>query len=63
MGRDRRSVEISAMWIPQVEGAEAVSRYAELGVSRLVVPLPALAAGKDPVDGIERFGTEMLAKL
>ena len=63
VGRDRRSVEISAMWIPPVEGVDVVARYKDLGVSRLVIPLPVLAAGKDPVAGIERFGEETLAKL
>lgn len=63
VGRDRRSVEISAMWIPPMEGKDAVARYADLGVSRLVIPLPVLAAGKDPAEGIARFAEETLSKL
>jgi probable F420-dependent oxidoreductase len=64
VGRDRSTVEISAMWIPAVEGIDAVSRYADLGVSRLVVPLPALAGGGgSPVDGLKRFGDETLSKI
>jgi probable F420-dependent oxidoreductase len=62
-GRARESVEITAMWIPGVEPAEVVPRYTELGVSRLLVPLPALAAGATPVEGLKRFGGEVLAKL
>ncbi len=62
-GRARESVEVTAMWIPPMEGVDAVPRYAELGVSRLVVPLPVLAAGKDPVAGIERFARDVIAKL
>jgi len=62
-GRPRASVEITAMWIPPMEGVEALPRYAELGVSRLLVPLPALAAGTTPVEGLKRFGGEVLAKL
>ncbi len=63
VGRDRRSVEITAMWIPGLEAVDVLPRYAELGVSRLVVPLPVLAAGKDPVAGIERFARDVIAKL
>lgn len=63
VGRDRATVEITAMWIPPLEGADAVARYEELGVSRLVVPLPALAAQGGPIAGLRRFGDEVLAKL
>jgi probable F420-dependent oxidoreductase len=63
VGRDRKTVEISAMWIPTMEGPDVVARYAELGVSRLLVPLPALAMGGDPIDGMTKFGEETLAKL
>jgi probable F420-dependent oxidoreductase len=63
-GRDRSTVEISAMWIPGVEGLDAVPRYADLGVSRLVVPLPAVAGGGgNPVEGIQRFADETLSKI
>ena len=63
VGRDRKTIEISAMWIPAMEGPDVVARYAELGVSRLLVPLPALAMGGDPIEGMTKFGTEVLAKL
>ena len=61
--RDPASVEVSAMWIPAMEGLEFVPRYADLGVDRLVVPLPVVAAGGDPLEGIDRFADEVLAKL
>ena len=61
--RERSSVEITAMWIPALEGVDAVPRYAELGVSRLVIPLPALAAGGGAVAGIRRCADEVLSKL
>ena len=63
VGRERNSVEITAMWIPALEGVDAVPRYAELGVSRLVIPLPALAAGGGAVAGIRRCADEVLSKL
>jgi len=63
-GRDRSTVEISAMWIPVAEGIEAVPRYADLGVSRLVVPLPAVVAGGgSPIDALKRFADETLSQL
>jgi len=63
VGRKRSSVEITAMWIPPLEGVDTVPRYQELGVSRLLVPLPALAAGAGPIDGIRRFADEVLSKM
>jgi len=63
IGRDPATVEITAMWMPGVEGVDAVPRYAELGVSRLVVSLPAIAGAGDPLGAIERFTDEVLSKL
>jgi probable F420-dependent oxidoreductase len=64
VGRDRSTVEVSAMWVPAMEGLDAVARYADLGTSRLVIPLPALAGGGgSPVDALKRFGDETLSKL
>ena len=59
-GRDYASVELTAMW-PGQGGVAAVNAFAELGVSRLVVPIMAL--GADPVAGIQRLGEEVIAKL
>ena len=64
VGRDRSTVEISAMWIPPAEGLDAVPRYADLGVSRLIVPLPAVAGGSaGPVDAVKQFADETLSKI
>jgi hypothetical protein len=52
------------MWIPAVEGLDAVPRYTDLGVSRLVVPLPAIAGGGGgPVDAVKRFADETLSQI
>jgi probable F420-dependent oxidoreductase len=61
-GRDVSTVEISCMWVPAMEGPEVVKQYEELGVSRLIVPLQALGGG-NPVENLERFGGEVVAKL
>jgi len=63
VGRDRATIEITAMWIPAMEDLDVVRRYADLGVARLLVLLPALAMGGDPIEGMTRFGEETLAKL
>ena len=60
-GRDVSSVEITAMWIPAMEGVDSVSRYRDLGVERLIVPVPAL--GGDPLEQLPRFADEVLAKV
>jgi probable F420-dependent oxidoreductase len=62
-GRDRATVEVTAMWIPSVEAPDIVARYEELGVSRLVVPMQAIASGAGPIEDLERFAGEVLAKL
>ena len=51
------------MWIPAMEGVDVVARYEELGVARLVIPLPALAASGGAVAGIRRCADEVLSKL
>lgn len=60
-GRDVSSVEITAMWIPAREGVDSVSRYRDLGVERLIVPVPAL--GGDPLEQLPRFADEVLSKV
>ena len=53
--RDPATIEVTAMWT-RVKEPDALQRYEELGVSRLVVPL--LATGeRDPMAGIEKLGT------
>ena len=59
-GRDPASVEISCMWIPGME-PDAIPRYEDLGVDRLIVPLQAVGAA-DPVTAAEKLG-EVIAKL
>ncbi len=60
-GRDAASVEVSCMWIPPMEGPEVIPRYEDLGVDRLIVPLPALGT-QDPIEAAEKLG-EQIAKL
>ena len=59
-GRDYDSVEITSMWDNQ-GGIDAVQAFADIGVSRIIVPLFAL--GKDPVTGIGRLAEDIVAKL
>lgn len=55
--RDFSEVEITCMWTGQ-GGLEAVEALAEVGVSRLVVPL--LALGDNPVEGIQKLAEEVI---
>ncbi len=60
-GRDRSTVEISTMYVPLMEPpAEAIPRYRDLGVSRLIVPLQAL--GEKPMEGLARLGDEVVSR-
>lgn len=63
VGRDRKTIEITVMWIPAMEGPDVVKRYADLGVSRLLVPAMALGMGGDILDAMTKFGEETLSKL
>ena len=49
------------MWIPSMEGVDVVKRYEDMGVSRLVVPVPAL--GGPPLEALDKRGEEILAKI
>lgn len=60
-GRSVDSVEVSCMWIPAT-GVETAGRFGELGVQRLIVPVPALGAG-NPVDALDKFADEVISKL
>lgn len=60
-GRDYAELEITAMWTLQ-GGLDAVKAYAELGVHRLNIPLPALREA-DPIDGLARLHDEVISKL
>ncbi len=58
--RDFSQVEITCMW-PGQGGVEAVQALAEVGVSRLVVPLMGL--GDDPAEGIQKLSEEVIQAL
>ena len=58
--RDYNTVEISSMWSNQ-GGLDAIKAFADIGVSRLIVPLPML--GKDPVAGLTSLAENVIAKL
>jgi probable F420-dependent oxidoreductase len=58
-GRDPSSIELTAMW-PFALEPDAVSRYEDLGVARLVVMVQLLGT-PDPMQGLERLA-EKLAK-
>ncbi|MEE3330756.1 MAG: LLM class F420-dependent oxidoreductase [Myxococcota bacterium] len=62
VGRDRAEIEVTAMWFPNPADLSDVDRYAELGVSRLIVPLPALGKG-NPVENLNAFAEKVIAKL
>jgi probable F420-dependent oxidoreductase len=62
VGRDRSEIEITAMWFPNAEDLSDVERYADMGVGRLIVPLPALGAG-NPVDNLKAFRENVLSKV
>ena len=62
VGRDRAEIEVTAMWFPNPEDLSDVDRYADMGVSRLITPLPAIVKG-NPVESLQAFGENVLAKL
>ena len=62
-GRDRSSIEVSSMWVPQMEPVDMLARYEEIGVDRLVVPMVVIAGAGDPLEGLERFGDEVMSKV
>ena len=42
------------------EGVDSIAQYADLGVDRLVVPLPVL--GEKPLEGLDKLANEAIAK-
>lgn len=58
--RDYDSIEITTMWNNQ-GGLDAIKAFADLGVSRVIVPVFALDG--DPVTGLTKLGEEIIAKL
>ena len=59
-GRDYASVEITSMWDNQ-GGMEAIEAFADIGVSRVIVPLFAL--GRDPAAGLGKLAEDIVAQL
>jgi len=60
-GRDASEIEITCMWAPAM-GLDSLAKLGDVGVSRVVVPLPALGE-PNPIDGIDKLGNEVVAKL
>lgn len=60
-GRDSGEIEVSCMWIPAM-GIDSVKQFSDLGIHRLVIPMPALGGG-NPIHDIEKLGSEVIAKL
>ncbi len=61
-GRDVASVEITTMWAPAMGGMDSLAKFRDMGVERVVVPLQALGE-PNPIQGIEKLGNEVVAKL
>jgi probable F420-dependent oxidoreductase len=59
VGRNADEIEITSMWMGPAAGEDAIAQFAELGVARLVVPLPAL--GGNPIEGMDKLG-EVIAR-
>ncbi|MCP5056207.1 MAG: LLM class F420-dependent oxidoreductase [bacterium] len=60
-GRDLSSVEVTAMWFPAL-GLDSIAKFTDLGVERLVIPVPALGQG-NPVENLDKLGNDVIAKL
>ncbi|MDP6876152.1 MAG: TIGR03619 family F420-dependent LLM class oxidoreductase [Alphaproteobacteria bacterium] len=61
-GRDPGSIEITALWREYEDGLAGMEPYADLGVSRLLLPFGTLAWG-DLDENLERIQVEVLSKL
>ena len=60
-GRDPASIEKTVMWPYAAEGPDAVKRYEDLGIARLVIPWLALG-GENPLAAMEEVGNKLIAK-
>ncbi len=60
LGRNYDEIEITCMWSPNA-GEDLVKAMADLGVARLVAPLPAL--GADVPGAIGKIGQELIPKF
>ena len=61
-GRDRSEIEVTSMWAPRGGDLSPIEGFADLGVSRLIVPVQALGGG-NPAENIKRFADDVIAKL
>lgn len=61
LGRNPEEIEVSCMWIPQMEGLDVVKRYQDLGVSRLIVP--AQSFGANPLLALDDFADKFITKI
>jgi probable F420-dependent oxidoreductase len=62
VGRNRAEIAITAMWFPNASDLSDVERYTDMGVSRLIVPVPALGKGS-PVENLKAFSENVISKI
>ena len=60
-GRDYSELEISCMWTLK-GGLDTVREYADMGVHRLIVPIPAIGEA-NPMDGLARLREDVISQL
>ena len=60
-GRDYSELEISCMWTLK-GGLDTVREYADMGVHRLIVPIPAMGEA-NPMDGLARLREDVISQL
>ena len=60
-GRDYSELEISCMWTLK-GGLDTVREYADMGVHRLIVPIPAMGE-TNPMDGLARLREDVISQL
>lgn len=59
-GRDPAAIEKSLMWPYAAEGPDAVKKYEDMGIARLVIHWQALG-GENPLAGLEDIGDKLIA--
>ena len=60
-GRDYSELEISCMWTLK-GGLDTVREYADMGVHRLIVPIPAMGE-TNPMDGLARLREDVISQV
>ncbi len=48
--------------MPNPKDLSVIEQYADLGVSRLIVPVPALGKG-NPAENLQAFGENVISKI